>query len=404
MYEDHNFKDDDGNEYKYFTPSSSRPPGGGRGNWFSYVLVAVVASLVTSLVMAYVAPTYLYGKVIPMPKNQNNVEYQKVPQVVIPKNGESNVVTLVAQKSSPAVVGVWTVEVGMDYFLRPVQQQGVGSGFIVDPNGYILTNNHVANPKSKDIKVYLADGRSMKARALWSDPSLDMSILKIDAGGLPVIDMGNSDDIVVGEPTVAIGNPLGLRFQRTVTSGIVSAVNRSLQTDEDDVLEDLIQTDASINPGNSGGPLLNAQGEVIGMNTAKVSSAEGLGFSIPINIAKPILKKIISTGKFSPAYMGVVAYDKEIAGYYNENEDKQLKDGVYIEDVERNGPAAKAGIKKGCIVTEVEGQKTGNMMQFKTVIYGYNPGDTVTVKYINPAGKLVTAKATLSSHPSGGKQ
>ncbi len=401
MYEGHNFKDDDGNEYKYFTPTSGRQGGGGRG-WFSYVLVAVISSLITSLVMAYVAPTYLYGKVIPMPKYQTNVQYEKVPQIVIPKSGQANVVTLVAQKASPAVVGVVTVEIGTDYFFRPVQEQGVGSGFIVDPNGYILTNNHVANPKSKDITVYLADGRSMKAKALWSDPSLDMSILKIDASGLPVVDMGDSDGIVVGETTVAIGNPLGLRFQRTVTSGIVSAVNRSLQTEDGDILEDLIQTDASINPGNSGGPLLNAQGEVIGINTAKVSSAEGLGFSIPVNISKPILKKIIETGKFTPAYMGVVAYDKEIAGYYNDDAD--LQEGVYIEDVQKNGPAAEAGLKKGCIVTEIAGKKTGNMLQFKTILYGYDPGDTVTVKYVTPDGKEMTAQAVLSPYPSGNEQ
>lgn len=401
MYEGHNFKDEDGNEYRYFTPSPRRSGGGGRG-WFSYVLVAVISTLVASLVMAYIAPTYLYGRVIPMPKFPSDIQYQSVPQIVIPKDEEPTVVTAVAQKASPAVVGVVTVEIGTDYFFRPVEQQGVGSGFIVDPNGYIITNNHVANPKSREITVYLADGRSMKAEALWSDPSLDMSILKIDATGLPAVDMGNSDSIVVGETAVAIGNPLGLRFQRTVTSGIISALNRTLQTEEGDILEDLIQTDASINPGNSGGPLLNAEGKVIGINTAKVTTAEGLGFSIPVNIAKPILKKIIETGKFVPAYMGVIAYDKEIAGYYNEEVD--LQEGVYIEDVERNGPAARAGLSRGCIVTEIEGQKTSNMLRFKTILYGFDPGDKVTVKYVDPNGEERTTEVTLSPYPSGMEQ
>lgn len=402
MYEDHNFKDEDGNEYRYFTPSPRRSGAGGRGGWLSYVVVAVISALVASIVMAYIAPAYLYGRVLPMPKFPSEVQYQSVPQIVIPRDEEPTVVTAVAQKASPAVVGVVTVEVGIDYFFRPVEMQGVGSGFIVDPNGYIITNNHVANQNSREITVYLSDGKSMKAEVLWSDPSLDMSILKIDAVGLPTVDMGNSDSIVVGETAVAIGNPLGLRFQRTVTSGIISALNRTLQTEEGDILEDLIQTDASINPGNSGGPLLNSEGKVIGINTAKVTTAEGLGFAIPINIAKPILKKIIETGKFVPAYMGVVAYDKEIAGYYNEEVD--LMEGVYIEDVDSNGPAAGAGLGRGCIITEIEGQKTSNMLRFKTILYGFDPGDTVTVRYVAPNGEERTTEVMLRSYPSGMEQ
>ncbi|MDI6600224.1 MAG: trypsin-like peptidase domain-containing protein [Thermoanaerobacteraceae bacterium] len=401
MYDDHHFRDEDGNEYRYFTPSPKRS-GGGRGGWFSYVLVAVISALVSSLVMAYIAPTYLYGKVIPMPEFPSNVQYQTVPQIVIPKDENPTVVTAVAQKASPAVVGIVTVEISTDFFFRPVEEQGVGSGFIVNSDGYILTNNHVANPKSRKITVYLADGRSMQAKALWSDPSLDMSILKINASNLPVVDMGNSDDIVVGETVVAIGNPLGLRFQRTVTSGIISALNRTLQTEEGDILEDLIQTDASINPGNSGGPLLNAEGKVIGINTAKVTTAEGLGFAIPINIAKPILKKIIETGKFVPAYMGVIAYDREIAGYYNDEVD--LQEGVYIEDVDRDGPAARAEIGKGCIITEINGQKVRNMLRFKTILYSFEPGDTVKVKYITPDNREKVVDVTLSPYPSGMEQ
>ncbi|TZE80876.1 S1C family serine protease [Calorimonas adulescens] len=402
MYEDHYFKDEDGNEYRYFTPSPKRRGGNGGGGWFSYVVVAVISAVITSLVMAYIAPTYLYGKIIPMPEAPSNPQYQPIPQIVIPKDEKPTVVTAVAQKASPTVVGITTVEIGTDFFFRPVQQQGVGSGFIVDPNGYILTNNHVANQKSREITVYLADGRSMSGRTLWSDPSLDMSIIKINATNLPVAEMGNSDELVVGETAVAIGNPLGLRFQRTVTSGIISALNRTLQTEDGEILEDLIQTDASINPGNSGGPLLNAEGKVVGINTAKVTTAEGLGFAIPINIAKPILNKIINTGKFVPAYMGVVAYDKEIAGYYSD--EVELQDGVYIEDVDADGPAAKAGIKSGYIITEINGQKVRNMLRFKTILYGFEPGDTVKVTCVTQDNKEKIVDVTLSSYPSNTEQ
>ncbi|AEM79968.1 S1C family serine protease [Thermoanaerobacter wiegelii] len=359
----------------------------------SFFAGAIIVSLVISLVFVYIAPKYLWGKVIPIPYPPSSGIRT---EVVIPTKESPTIAEVVAKKDTPAVVGITTVEFQREYYFIEKAVEGVGSGFIVNPNGYIITNNHVANEKSKNIKVYLSNGSILPGKVLWTDPVLDLSILKIDAKDLPIIPLGDSDKISVGQTAIAIGNPLGLRFQRTVTSGIISALNRSLPITEGGkprIMEDLIQTDASINPGNSGGPLVDSQGYAIGINTAKVTTAEGLGFAIPINIVKPILKKVIETGTFKAPYIGIVAYDKEIASYISA--DVYIYEGIYVADIDPKGPAYKAGIKKGYIILEIDERPVNTMTSLKCIIYEKNPGDKIKVKYQTVSGKTGYTTITL---------
>lgn len=190
---------------------------------------------------------------------------------------------------------------------------------IIDNSGYILTNNHVANKNSKSIKISLYNGSDVDAKPMWANDSLDLSILKINSKNLTPVVLGDSSKVQIGQTAIAIGNPLGLNFQRTVTSGIVSAVNRTVEAGEGVFMEDLIQTDASINPGNSGGPLIDTTGDVIGVNSAKITSAEGIGFAVPVNIIKPVLKSLKSTGSFVTPVIGIIGLDKSMSGYLNIN-------------------------------------------------------------------------------------
>lgn len=217
-------------------------------------------------------------------------------EIIVNQGSADTVVEAIAQTVPPSVVGIETTGVSMTVY-GPQEASGVGSGFILTSDGYIATNQHVASDDVSALKVSLADGNTYDAKLVWSDATLDMAIIKIDAKDLPVLELGDSDNVVVGELAVAVGNPMGLNFERTVTAGIISALNRSIPL-ENGLAEDLIQTDASINSGNSGGPLVNKNGEVIGINTYKLTTGEGMGFAIPINILKPILNEIVATGKF----------------------------------------------------------------------------------------------------------
>ena len=194
-------------------------------------------------------------------------------------------------------------------------ERGTGSGVIYDKSGLIATNNHVVEGAS-EIIVSLTDGRSVKGKVLGADAATDLAVVKIDENNLPVADFGDSSTLQVGEPAIAIGNPLGLEFRGSVTAGVISALNRSIQLGERKF--DLIQTDAAINPGNSGGALVNAEGEVVGINSAKiaVSGVEGIGFAIPINSAKPILDELAKKGRVVRPYIGASLVDKDIANRY----------------------------------------------------------------------------------------
>ena len=261
--------------------------------------------------------------------------------------------------------------------------EGVGSGVIYDAkNGYIATNNHVVQG-AKEITVYLTDGRNVKGKVLGTDPATDLAVVKIDANNLPEAPLGDSATIQVGEPAIAIGNPLGMELRGSVTVGIVSALNRTV--DVGDNKYTLIQTDAAINPGNSGGALVNADGEVMGINSAKYAGngVEGIGFAIPINTAKPILQGLVEHGSIARPYLGVRIIDEESFNKKNSASKDSIgidfHGGVYIDSMLRNGPAHKAGLRPGDIVLKVNGKKVSKSTELQQAIKECKVGDTVTL-------------------------
>jgi Do/DeqQ family serine protease len=296
-----------------------------------------------------------------------------------PDNPDTNYITQVVEQVGPAVVRInssrkvsqQVPDEFNDPFFRqffgsqmPTQRQrverGTGSGFIISANGEILTNAHVVEG-ADTVTVLLKDGRTFQGKVMGADPVTDVAVVKIQANDLPTVTLGNSEQIKPGEWAIAIGNPLGL--DNTVTQGIISATGRSSgQVGVPDKRIDFIQTDAAINPGNSGGPLLNQRGQVIGMNTAIIQGAQGLGFSIPINRAQQIATQLIATGKVDHAYLGIQMANltPEVQQQINSDPDSRLKlsvnQGVLIVKVMPNSPAARAGLKAGDVIVKVNGQ------------------------------------------------
>lgn len=339
---------------------------------FSYVAVALVAALIGGLSGGYfVASKFNFA-------NNNSQSKLTAQDVNISLTDDVYFAVAVAEKAQKTVVGI-TTEVVQQYntFFGPQTERGqsMGSGFIIDSDGYIVTNAHViGDGKYENIKVSLIDGSTEVGDVLWYDTALDLAIVKINRTGLPAVDVGNSDELRVGEPVVAIGNPMTLDLERTVTQGIVSGLNRSVAFENGTVIEPLIQTDASINSGNSGGPLFNAKGEVIGINTAKMNTAEGLGFSIPINTAKPIIDQIMETGTLSSVYVGITGVDVET---YERalGVDVAAEYGVVIVEVINNSPATEAGLKPNDVIIAIDGDRIESMSDLKRNLYEYKDND-----------------------------
>jgi serine protease Do len=247
-----------------------------------------------------------------------------------------------------------------DQHPREFRQKSLGSGFIIDKEGYIITNNHVVE-RAEQIKVRLSDGKEYDARVIGTDPKTDLALIKIKAAGsLPVAHLGDSDKLEVGEWVVAIGNPFGL--EQTVTTGIISAKGRVIGAGPYD---DFLQTDASINPGNSGGPLFNLKGEVVGINTAIVAGGQGIGFAIPVNMAKALLPQL-KKGKVVYGYLGVYIQDitPELAASFGLKEAK----GVLVSDVTPDSPAKKAGVNKGDVILEYDGKQVEDKGQLTKMV------------------------------------
>ncbi len=335
----------------------------------------------------------------------------------------SRAFAIVAQKAEPAVVFVEVEKTvvrkgpeefpfpfgnpfdffGPDFFERFFQhrfprkfkQMGAGSGFIVSKDGYILTNNHVVADADKII-VKLADGREFKAKIVGTDPSSDVAVLKINAKDLPVLPLGDSDKIEVGEWVLAIGNPFGLT--QTVTVGVISAKGRSGVGITD--YEDFIQTDAAINPGNSGGPLVNLQGEAIGMNTAiftRSGGYMGIGFAIPINMIKIIMKQLITTGKVTRGWLGVVIQElnEDLAHSFG----LERPEGALITEVAENSPAAKAGLKPGDVIIAYNGKRVKNVAELRTMVALTQPGTKVKIVIVRN-GRRKELTVTIGNQPS----
>lgn len=310
---------------------------------------------------------------------------------------ENKSISEMIEEVSSCVVGISKLkDNGDSIFLKDgTTMLGLGTGMIVSENGYILTNEHVSGAKYSNCYVTLENGKTYTANVVWSDTDLDLSIIKINVKGLPYVTLGDSDNVKVGETVYAIGNPIGFEFQRTVTSGIISALNRTIRIEENNkssYMEDLLQTDATINPGNSGGPLINVDGEVIGVNSVKIVTAEGIGFASPINMIKPIIESYRKTGNFEEASLGIYAYDKEVIPYLDSN--INIDNGIYVIDITTNGAAAKAGIKANDIITKIDGKSLNKMTELRSYIYSKSPGDEVVVQVLR-RGIITPVKVEL---------
>jgi len=335
---------------------------------------------------------------------ERQVDVAPVPAAQVP-----NWVQL-AKELKPAVVNVSTrrIEAGVqmkspfapgdpfEQFFRQFGDQprrsvrSMGSGFIINADGHILTNNHVVDGAT-DIKVKLSDGRELPGRLVGSDPKTDLALLKVDAGALPTISLGESSDLAVGEPVMAIGNPFGL--EQTVTTGIVSATGRVIGQGPYD---DFIQTDASINPGNSGGPLINARGQAVGINAAIFSQSGGsvgIGFAIPSSLAKTVVRQLAESGRVSRGWLGVSiqGLTPELAKGFNLADTK----GALVGNVMADSPAMKAGIKAGDIITEYDGRKVARSEDLPRLVAQTPIGREVPITVVR-LGKTLTLKVQVA--------
>lgn len=307
------------------------------------------------------------------------------------------------RQASPAVANILTKATEYDFFMEPVPVEGAGSGFVIDPRGYILTNYHVVEG-AQSIEVVLGDQSRHPAKYIGADQRNDVALIKIDPKGrqLATLKLGDSNSIQVGQKVLAIGNPFG--FQSTLTTGVVSALGRTVQTSQTTAIEEAIQTDAAINRGNSGGPLINSHGEVIGINSAiytPTGTTAGIGFAIPINTAKNIANDLITTGRVHRAFLGVQTLS--ISGGLGEALDLPVQEGLLVEIATKGGPAAEGGIRGGDrtvlagmqrlyiggdVIVAIDGQKVTNQFDMNLVLNHHRPGDTVNVTVYRGGKKM----------------
>ena len=292
----------------------------------------------------------------------------------------------IAAKAQPSVVAINTTGTEMTV-LGEIPLTGAGSGVIISEDGYIVTNNHVVS-NADDIKVALASGENYKAELVGTAPTKDLAVIKIDAKGLPAAVFGNSDDLLVGELAIAVGNPLG-DFQGTVTSGIISSLGRTLILSSDNgpiELTNLIQTDAAINNGNSGGGLFNSYGELIGINVAKAGSAsaratvEGLGFAIPANTAAPIINSLVNKG-YVGGLPSLNIYGSNVSQSMANAYDGILVPGIWVRDISKGAAVAKAGLEVGDIITKFAGEEVYTVAELNLIKNRYKAGDKVEITF-----------------------
>ena len=292
----------------------------------------------------------------------------------------SQAVTRAVDLVGPSVV---TVEIGRDTSRRGLG--GQGSGFVVAPDGLILTNSHVVH-KARIIHVSLSDGRRLPAELIGEDPDTDLAVIRASESGLASLTLGDSRAIRVGQLVIAIGNPLG--FSATVTAGVVSALGRSLRSRSGRLMDDIIQTDAALNPGNSGGPLVNARGEVIGVNTAVISGAQGLCFAIAANTAQFVVGRLIRDGRIRRSYVGVAGQNtpiaRQIVRFYN----LPASSGILVVTIEPDSPAARSTLREGDIVVALDGHDVSGIDQLHRLLTEERIGKTTTLTVIRQTQKL----------------
>lgn len=320
----------------------------------------------------------------------------------------------VYRQASPAVASIVTRTVEYDFFLNPVPVEGAGSGFVIDARGYLLTNYHVVQEAEK-IEVTLGDQSRYLAKSVGADKRNDVALLKIEPRGrkLAALALGDSNNLLVGQRVLAIGNPFG--FSSTLTTGVISALGRNVQTSQTTLIDEAIQTDAAINQGNSGGPLLDSRGEVIGINSAIFTpsgTTAGIGFAIPINTAKQIAQDLITTGRIHRAALGVITtpLSPDLAEALN----LPIQEGLLIERIPSGSPAARAGLRGGSravragmrilliggdVLVAVDGQPINNWVDLSRILNKKRPGDEVTVTVYRGRQKM-DLRVTLAEQSS----
>jgi len=354
-------------------PIHSKP----KKKFVAFASLCVISAAIGGLTAVSAIP-YIYPVTMSPIQAENT---SSITPVAYTANKTNFPVAQISKNVGPAVVGVSNFQSGRSASgASDLQEAGSGSGFIIDAQkGYIATNNHVIEG-AKKVTVSLSDGRNLEAKVIGADPHTDLAVLQIsDVSNLTAVNLGDSSKVEVGEPVVAIGNPGGDDFARSVTTGVISATNRTLPL-QGEASFDLLQTDAAINPGNSGGPLVNYQGQVIGINSAKYAQKgfEGMGFSIPISNAMPTIQQLIKFGVAKhPALL--VSTNDQYNAYAQSNNKPQ---GAYISVVSPNGPAAKAGIVKGDVITKINSAPIQNSSTLIHELYKNNVGDKISLTYI----------------------
>ena len=355
-----------------------------------WIIIFLIGALVGGGVGSFITIKY-FPQVTGSSNNQGSTTTQVIDMTKVIKLEESQII-YVAEKASPAVVRISTKQLVSDFFFT-YEAPALGSGFIISKDGDIVTNYHVVE-NAKDITVTLSDGREFTGFVVGADPSSDVALLKIKANDLPYLTFADSSKLKVGQMVVAIGNPYGL--DHTVTSGVVSALERTLSFEDGTTLVGVIQTDAAINPGNSGGPLLNASGEVIGMNTAIESGAQGIGFAVSSNTIVKVVSDLNKYGKVVWPFLGIggVSITEDIA----KREKLPVDKGILVLKVYPNTAAAEAGLKEFDIITKFDGKEVTTAQELTKYIREHKVGDTVKIEIIREK-KHMTLDVTLKERP-----
>ncbi|NLW52033.1 MAG: trypsin-like serine protease [Tissierellia bacterium] len=331
-------------------------------------------------------------------KKQVAISSNNPTSISISANEEVNVENAVAEKSIPSVVGIQVniTRQGGFFGEQILQGEAIGSGVIVSEDGYIITNAHVIADATEDnINILFHNNDKAQAKLIWKDENIDLAIIKTDSTGLTPMELADSDDVKIGDKAIAIGNPVGLNLQSTLTSGYISGTNRSIQMQNGYVMDGLFQTDASINSGNSGGALVNSKGQLIGINTAKVQSTDGIGFAIPVNVAKSIINSVIDKGSFQSVQLGIQGVNLDI---YRQRYELDFKvdstDGVLVMEVVDGGNASRTDIKPKDVIVSIDGVKIESMNKLKQVLLKYSANDKATIDIIRD-GKVKQVELTF---------
>lgn len=365
---------------------------------FKYLKVIGISVVVLAMFVFLLVTTILILRVSPELRNLllgnvNVVEERISPNITV--TPEENVIINVVKESSESVVSIAVSQVSLQRGGGIVDSVSkIGTGFIVDSNGIIITNQHVVSEPTASYIVITEDGKQHNVVEIMRDDNNDIAVLKIDAKDLKALELGDSDNLLVGQTVIAIGTPLG-EYAGSVTTGVISGLNRSVRTSSGwfgsttKVYENVIQTDAAVNPGNSGGPLISTEGKVVGVNFATTSGADNISFALPINIVKQRLNEYRTYGKFIKPYIGI---SYQMISEYEALYYRDVVAGALVVSTDPKGPAAKAGIERGDIITKINGEAVRGA--FASLIQSFKVGDEVEIELWN-TGKTRTVKVTL---------